>query len=660
MWRKDDGGGPAAAARGLIWDRRCTLWLRITTVVAVAFTFGNALWAAWDQDETYDESHHLAWPRRLLHERNDDRASAGRFNSKTPVLLPAVVTVGVLKRVGVQSEQTLRFFARLTPIFYLALCVILVAILPRPPSPGVTRWLAVLFFSLDPNLAAHASIATSDVAYTLAVLFFAWVVLRAGPSWSSDLLMGAALGFAFTVKYTAVLLVPVALCFVVWRNRSRPYSTLFRGLALTAGAFCVTTSTLYLLVGVWVPLGSVSFKTPLLQGVAHAVPSLPLPFPRSILTGIDSSMYDNRIITWPCYLFGRHHPGGVWYYFLAHWLMKTPASLVVIVCVGVWQMRAGWRSMTLMALAGLFAIHLTYFSFFFATQIGLRFTLPCIALASSIAAYGWAKMAPRGTRWLLPLAVVALAERVPYWGDPIAFTNLTVQPKSRAYWYTAESNLDYGQNRERVARAVKETRFAGSLGQSTVSPGPIMVSANDLTVYGNYKANRWLIDHDVPAVKFGFTHFGFDITDELFDEYMNDTRVTPSLSSFGDVCGGQLARYAPGSRIPFSRTDSPAGGRLWIVCVRSDKGSDVGFRVLEGRLFFGRVVSESSCQVEFLRKNEATWARVPRGGSAQLCLSELPGGRKSYVATGTLRIRGHAADVEFRAVPLDRLAIDHR
>ena len=33
--------------------------LRAVTLIALAFTFGNATWAAWDQDLTYDEFFHL-------------------------------------------------------------------------------------------------------------------------------------------------------------------------------------------------------------------------------------------------------------------------------------------------------------------------------------------------------------------------------------------------------------------------------------------------------------------------------------------------------------------------------------------------------------------------------------------------------------------------
>ncbi len=648
-----------AAPTGLAQDDRLFLWLRMATVVAVAFTFGNALWAAWDQGVTYDEFYHLEWPRRLLYERIDERDSALRFDSKTPVLLPAVVTVRGLAGLGLDSRQVRRFAARLTPVLYLAFCLGLVALLAGFSDPAAS-WVAVLLIALDPNMAAHASIATSDVGYAVAVLLLVWAMMRSSESWTSALLIGAVVGLAFAVKYTAVLLVPIALFHVAWRAPRSPRAIAVWMIAL-AGASCLSMSILYLLVGVGVPLGSVPFQTSTFQRLAQALPSLPLPFPSSVLTGIDRSMDHNDHLGWNGYLFGQIHQGGVWYYFVAHWLMKTPVALVFAVTAGLWQMRNAWREKLVGISAALFGIHLAYFSFFFSTQLGIRYALLCIPLASLIAGSGLARLGPRRAWWLLPLAALALAERLPYWGDPIAFTNLSVWPKSRAYWYTADSNLDYGQNRERLPRYVQQRQVSAIIDQATVTPGLYVVSANNLTKFGNFRSHRWLIDHDIPATNFGFTDFGFSITGERFEAYMNDTRMAPSRPDFEDLCAGSLPHYAPGSRLPFIRTDHPDEGRLWVVCVRSTKGVDVGFTVEGGRLLFGKVDGKSSCTTDLLQAGQAAWLRVPRGGNAQLCLREIPFRRPSlpYLLTGYLTVRGQGADVEIRQVPTGRLVTQY-
>jgi hypothetical protein len=625
--------------------------LRTLASLAVLFTLGNALWAAWDQGQTYDEFYHLEWPRRLLFDRIDERESSLRFDSKTPALLPAVLLVRGLEAQGVNSERILRFASRLVPVFYLAVCLGLVAALARSYRSDAA-WLAVLLVALDPNMAANASIATTDVAYACAVLVFALAILRGTGTLAHDALVGCALGLAFVAKFTAVLLVPVAVLHVLLERQASWRHLLFRLTVLT-GACCLTASGLYLFVGVGAPLASLPWRTPLLQSLANLLPSFPVPFPRSILTGIDISRDHDQHLLWNCYLFGQIHQGGVWYYFLAHWLMKTPVALIGALAIGLAAIGRGWRNRPVTLLAALFALHLLYFSFLFSTQIGFRYVLMCVPLASVLAAWGLARYGPIRPAWLVALAVVVFAERIPYWGDPIAFTNVSVWPKSRAYWYTADSSLDYGQNRERVARYVKESGLSVVTDQATVTPGTYVVNANGLTKAGNFKANKWLLDRDIPAVRFGFTDFGFSITGERFDEFMNEARVAPSLSSFDESCSGNLPHYPPGAQLPFVQEQHPDGGRLWIVCVRSRKGVDLGLTVKTGRLLFGRVMGDGSCSTDFLQANQAAWVRVPRGASAELCIREIPFRRPSlpYLLDAYLTVRGQGADVDVRRIP---------
>jgi len=172
--------------------------LRALSLAAAIFTLGNATWAAWDQDLTYDEPVHLGWPQRLLEERNDAREQF-RFDSKTPALLPNVMLRSALQAKGVESTQILRFATRLPSVGLLALVLLLVFRLARTGDPE-TAWLGVLLASLDANLAAHASIATTDLAYALVVLLFAAVMARQSSLLSSAALIGALLGTALAVK----------------------------------------------------------------------------------------------------------------------------------------------------------------------------------------------------------------------------------------------------------------------------------------------------------------------------------------------------------------------------------------------------------------------------------------------------------------------------
>jgi len=620
-----------------------TSGLRALALCAAVFTLGNATWAAWDQDITNDEPFHLGWPERLLEERNDAREQF-RFDSKTPALIPNVLFRSAVQYTGVASDRGLQFAGRLPSVALLAAVLFAVFHLARTQDPR-TSWLAVLLAALDSNLAAHASVATTDLAYSLVVLAFAAALARPAPGLRGAALLGTLLGVGLAVKYTSVLLFPIALLALILRGHSTRER--LQACAVATAAAWFTVCSLYLWVGVMVPLGSIPLQTPLLKSIATLLPGLRFPIPRSVLTGIDMSMAHDRPEFWPSYVFGAAHPGGVWYYFLAHWLMKTPVALIALVLLGVPRLKDRWRERTNLLLGGLLLLHLAYFSFLFATQIGLRFALPCVALSCALAARGLGEVK---RHWIVALAVLALAERVPYWGDPLAFTNLSVWPKSRAYWYTADSNLDWGQNRSRVERFAKEQGRALILDQATITPGLFVVRANDLAITDRRRAFRFLVESQVPATLVGFTHFAFSVTGERFEEYMNADRTVSAAEASDPACAPPLEHYAPGAQIPFEQTESPVGERLFVVCVTSRKGADIGFTTTRGRLWFGRMTAKGECDADPLQEGQQAWYRVPRSVQARLCLREMPYRRSvvAYVTSGYLTVRGQGADLAVR------------
>jgi hypothetical protein len=638
----DPGQIPSSVLPRAAW----TTALRVVTLAAVVFTLGNATWAAWDQDITYDEPFHLGWPERLLKERNDGR-EVFRFDSKTPALLPSVFIRDSLRGAGVESQPVLRFATRLPSVALLALVLLLVFVLSRTAEPA-TAWIGLLLAALDANLAAHASVATTDLAYALVVLLLARAIRIRHPWLLSATLIGGLLGAALAVKYTALLLFPIGLvCAIVRATTLRRRLAAGVVLLSTAG---VTVCTLYLWVGVMTPLGSVPLRTPFLKKLAAQAPSLPLPLPRAVLTGIDMSVEHNRPELWASYVFGADHRGGVWYYFLAQWLMKTPLSLVALILIGTWRLRGRWRDPEVLTLTGLLLLHLVYFSLFFATQIGLRFALPCAALSCALAARGLGRVKPA---WLVAAAALAVAERTPYWGDPLAFTNLSVWPKNRAYWYTADSNLDWGQNRDRVTRYARDLGLALVMDQVTITPGLFVVAANDLAISDRRDSYRFLVEKNLPAINVGFTHFAFSVSGENFDDYMTAYRTAPPWPGPDPLCAPPLPHYSPGAQIPFEQTESPGSVRTFVVCVTSRKGADIGFTVTDGRLGFGRLGPEGNCDADLLQEGQQAWFRSPRGAETRLCLRETPYRRANlaYRTSGYLTVRGQGADVEIRPVP---------
>lgn len=623
-------------------------------MLAAVLSVSNALWAAWDQDVTYDEPFHLRWAERLLRDREDGREEF-RFDSKTPAMIPAIALRRVAIALATESDQALRFSTRLPSVALLIVAFFLVARLARTQDPR-TWWIGLLIAALDPNLAAHASIATTDLAYTVVVLLLAVVLAGSRATVARAVGIGLVLGLAFAVKFTAVLLLPITTAVILISDRAELRHRVASLITVSLAAF-LAMDFAYLWVGMMEPIKTVPLQTPMLQTLASSFPTLRLPIPRSVLTGIDVSMAHNQPDLWASYVFGKDHPGGVWYYFIVHWLMKTPVALLALMSVGFWRVRVSVKQREVAVALSLLAIHLIYLSFFFATQIGLRFALPCVGLACALAARGLGAM---GTRWILLAAVFSMAERVPYREDPIAFTNLTVWPKSRAYWFMADSNLDYGQNRSRVAGYAKDLGQAFVMDQATVTPGLFVAGANELTIFDTRASHRWLLNKNIPAIRVGFTDFAFSITGERFDEYLNEARMATALPNTDGTCAGPLPHYGPSAQLPFDQRTPPGRGRLWIVCVSSRKGADIGFTMTNGRLWFGRVTGTGSCEADLLQTGQQAWFRIPRGAGTRLCVREIPYRRSelAYATHGYLIVRGQGADVELREAPIESLALN--
>ena len=123
---------------------------------------GHASWSAGQEGWTYDEeAFHLRWAERFLDTGISERASQERFNSKTPIMLPGVLARKAARAAGVTDAEALRFFARAPSVLWLALLLGLVYAAGRMVSP-LAGALALTGAALDPNLAAHASLATSE------------------------------------------------------------------------------------------------------------------------------------------------------------------------------------------------------------------------------------------------------------------------------------------------------------------------------------------------------------------------------------------------------------------------------------------------------------------------------------------------------------------
>jgi hypothetical protein len=633
--------------------------LRLITSALVVFAVTHALYAAWDQDWTWDEGVHLAWSRRLLDDGNDERASLGRFDSKTPIMLPGILLGKAAQAAGLTSEPAVRFAQRLPTVGWLAGLLIATFYLARRIADETAAHLATIAAALDPNLVANGSLATVDVVYALGVVLTisGALAFRSRPSFRHALYLGLGLGLAFTAKFSSILLIPalagLPLLVPAPAAEARPSRRrLAAALLVTASLALMIVCAAYLFMRIGARLDGLGLVSRPFTALVRFAPGLRLPLPAAFITGVDQSIARDHS-PWRPYLFGTFHPGGVWYYYVAHWLLKTPLLLLVAEIIGLIRLARGGLVAHPPArfIAFVFLIHLTYFSLLFRTQIGYRFALMCIPLGYVLAASGlrgW--KIPRAALVGAVVVVVALAESLYYWGNPLAFTHAGIWPKRSVWRLMADSNVDYGQDRGRIRRYLADLGTPTHLNPLHVLPGHNTVDLSDFVGIGDPERYRWLRENLPPDGQIGFTHLYWVLDDDTYERYLSEARWADPSPQAAELCQGELPRYAAGSRIPVSFEEPPGRTRTFVACVSVKKPTDLGLRTESGIIRFGPGELVPGCG-ESISAGQVSVYRL-RPGLHALCLAEIPN-RRAYIPYrfhGAWLIRGHGASLDVREV----------
>jgi len=386
----------------------------------------------------------------------------------------------------------------------------------------------------------------------------------------------------------------------------------------------------YLFLDVAAPLGAHRWASRPLARLASSLPGLRLPLPDGFLTGLDSSLAAERG-DWNVVVLGRFYPQGVWFYFAVHWLLKTPLLLLVAEAYGLWRTaRQGFvlSSPGVQLLWVALLLHLGYFSLVFRTQVGYRFALMCLPLAYLLAAAG---LAPLASQRFAPVAgaiviLAALLENGMYFGNPLAFTNAGVWPKRQAFRLVADSNLDWGQNDEKIEAWLDQhpgsrTRFD----PPHLLPGRNTFSVNEVAGVSDFERHRFLREHADPAGHFHHTHLWFDVNDDLFDRFMDkERRLAPSAEG-ERVCPASLTseRLSPGAQATVFLPGLPRTMKSWLVCVATAEGTDFGLRSLHGQLHLGPYREGLPCEGgDVVAAGQEVWHRLDAGVHA-FCAAEV-------------------------------------
>jgi hypothetical protein len=181
---------------------------------------------------------------------------------------------------------------------------------------GTRAGLVALFlYAFDPNVIAHGSLVTTDMAVVLwgtcAFFLVARYLRRASFSWRYWVGVGVTLGAALVSKVSAVSLLPVIGLLCLLGPRSLPWRRRFLALA-----GCLILALLVL----WAAYG---FEV-------RRLPDLPLPLPAATHLAIYRSLREHYQLGHSAFLMGQNSDHGWWYYFPVAFILKTPLTSLLL------------------------------------------------------------------------------------------------------------------------------------------------------------------------------------------------------------------------------------------------------------------------------------------------------------------------------------------
>jgi 4-amino-4-deoxy-L-arabinose transferase-like glycosyltransferase len=309
---------------------------------------------------------------------------------------------------------------------------------------------AVACFTLLPPVLAHFGLATTDgPLFTMfAASIYAMIRWLRAPNARTGLAVGVAVGLAVVAKFSALLFLGIAAVMLLtarlwsmgirtWPWRRSLASFALAGLAAFIVAWAAYRFSLGTVRGIPVPLSEI---------------------PKGIRQLADHNRYGH-----PAYFLGQVRAHGVWYFFPVVIAIKTPIAALALAAVGfavlsrrAGQMRSWERLVPMVIVVAVLAVSMGA-----GLNIGVRHVLPVyvgIALAAGVAwQWLWARWEARGVRVALIAGTTALSiGTFSIHPDYLAYFNaLAGRDPSRL---VADSDLDWGQDLFRLARAVRAQR----------------------------------------------------------------------------------------------------------------------------------------------------------------------------------------------------------
>jgi Dolichyl-phosphate-mannose-protein mannosyltransferase len=344
------------------------------------------------------------------------------------------------------GPRKVMFWARLPLILLSMLAALVIYIWGRRIVGDTAAIGALLLFALDPNLVAHSELVTTDMgmaAFMILFFYFLWTFVR-HPRLSGLLLSGLTMGLFLCTKFSAVLLIPVALLLMLAAALAADGQNVRKRLAKACGHFGVMGILACLVIM------AVYFSPSGLSAYYHGI----------------HDVYADFAPDYRAYMADELQPRFLSYFAVA-WLLKEPLATVGVVAAGSLALIYGRR----LAVVDKLFIFLPPFVLFaactvWAGDIGIRYLIPAFPFLFLAGGAGLAALIQGESKWSRGLAAVVcvwiVAAAAGIYPDHLSYFNeaacLLKDPGKLGWdggtkcgpWWLDDSNTDWGQGLEQL------------------------------------------------------------------------------------------------------------------------------------------------------------------------------------------------------------------
>lgn len=513
----------------------------ICLIVSLVFSFAIDIGVAVTASTTTDEGGHANYGLNVLHFEPDHRKN-GFYDSQMPISALNAVPLAIgsylqARQLLPRASEVLGHFkvTRSATILATLLLNVLVFWWTYDLYGEWPAMASCLLCMLSPNLIANGTLTTTDMYCAVGMVGSLFVFHRflLRPTVVNALFSGLALALAQVTKSFVLVLYPVTfviLAVVMLRRTTRQSLPPKRVLAFAGFAalwFLAVINLTYSFDRTFAPLSSYKFETVFFDRVQNTplMSHVPVPVPYPFLQGLDMTKRSEETgrSYGDVYLLGQlRDPRDPSFrpfksYYVVAWFYKTPIGLQILFFLGLfWIARNRTLDDFICSEASLLMAStvLVLWLSFSRTQIGIRHTLPALAVEVVIAAAAFnsfpAKRRP--AKFLLVGLVIWQAVSVAsYYPQMIPYMNEWLHDRRFAYQILSDSNLDWGQDQDIVDRYLQNNPDV-VLDPPKLVTGRILVRADRLTgVYRWDSCCTYLEKQYLPVAQVGYAHFLFVI-----------------------------------------------------------------------------------------------------------------------------------------------------